>query len=194
MNYELPRIVESALQQQQCKFLVPRIRTQYLVSYVSMGLLLKYEILIIPCLGFQFSSAIGLIIRAASKLMSLGLHQFTSLRCLINQIHSFQPPKPSKYSMYKTNLIQDGQLFCQLLEGTSSKERILKTSWIILLNTIPLITTLPQVESFDTMDDSDVICIREDCERFWIDNKSSMQLNLGPCCFVVKVVTIPLTC
>ena len=44
----------------------------------------------------------------------------------------------------------------------------------ILLNTIPLITTLPQVESFDTMDDSDVICIRGDYEGFWIDNKSSM--------------------
>ncbi|RVX13376.1 hypothetical protein CK203_021010 [Vitis vinifera] len=39
----------------------------------------------------------------------------------------------------------------------------------------PLITTLPQVESFDTMDDSDVICIRGDCEGFWIDNKSSMH-------------------
>ncbi|KAL6346172.1 hypothetical protein AAG906_027907 [Vitis piasezkii] len=38
----------------------------------------------------------------------------------------------------------------------------------------PLITTLPQVESFDTMDDSDVICIRGDYEGFWIDNKSSM--------------------
>ncbi|KAL6327729.1 hypothetical protein AAG906_024698 [Vitis piasezkii] len=38
----------------------------------------------------------------------------------------------------------------------------------------PLITTLAQVESFDTMDDSDVICIRGDCEGFWIDNKSSM--------------------
>ena len=38
----------------------------------------------------------------------------------------------------------------------------------------PLITTLPKVESFDTMDDSDVICIRENCEGFWIDNKSSM--------------------
>ncbi|RVX22951.1 hypothetical protein CK203_008266 [Vitis vinifera] len=36
----------------------------------------------------------------------------------------------------------------------------------------PLITTLAQVESFDTMDDSDVICIRGDCEGFWIDNKS----------------------
>ncbi|RVW72464.1 hypothetical protein CK203_060492 [Vitis vinifera] len=39
----------------------------------------------------------------------------------------------------------------------------------------PLITTLAQVESFDTMDDSDVICIRGDCEGFWIDNKSSMH-------------------
>ena len=38
----------------------------------------------------------------------------------------------------------------------------------------PLITTLAQVESFDTMDDSDVICIRGDCVGFWIDNKSSM--------------------
>ncbi|RVW72143.1 hypothetical protein CK203_057974 [Vitis vinifera] len=38
----------------------------------------------------------------------------------------------------------------------------------------PLITTLAQVESFDTMDDSDVICIRGDYEGFWIDNKSSM--------------------
>ncbi|RVW87691.1 hypothetical protein CK203_057234 [Vitis vinifera] len=39
----------------------------------------------------------------------------------------------------------------------------------------PLITTLAQVESFDTMDDSDVICIRGDCEGFWIDNKSSIS-------------------
>ncbi|KAL6333211.1 hypothetical protein AAG906_028394 [Vitis piasezkii] len=39
----------------------------------------------------------------------------------------------------------------------------------------PLITTLLEVESFDTMDDSDVICIRENCEGLWIDNKSSMD-------------------
>ena len=38
----------------------------------------------------------------------------------------------------------------------------------------PIVTTLAQVESFDVMDDSDVICIQGDCERFWIDNKSSM--------------------
>ena len=38
----------------------------------------------------------------------------------------------------------------------------------------PLITTLAQVESFDVMDDSHTICIRGDCEGFWIDNKSSM--------------------
>ena len=38
----------------------------------------------------------------------------------------------------------------------------------------PLITTLPQVESFDTMYDSDVICIWGDYEGFQIDNKSFM--------------------
>ena len=38
----------------------------------------------------------------------------------------------------------------------------------------PLITTLAQVESFDVVDDSNTICIRGDCEGFWIDNKSSM--------------------
>ena len=38
----------------------------------------------------------------------------------------------------------------------------------------PLITILPQFESFDAMDDSNIICIQGDYERFWIDNKSSM--------------------
>ncbi|KAL6350674.1 hypothetical protein AAG906_028127 [Vitis piasezkii] len=37
----------------------------------------------------------------------------------------------------------------------------------------PLITTLPQVESFDTMDDSDVICIRGD----WTTRKSMIIRN-----------------
>ncbi|RVX18196.1 hypothetical protein CK203_004041 [Vitis vinifera] len=52
---------------------LPRIRIQYLVSYVSMVLLLRYGILIIPCLGFQFSNAIGLIIRSGIKVDEFGL-------------------------------------------------------------------------------------------------------------------------
>ena len=38
----------------------------------------------------------------------------------------------------------------------------------------PFIGALPQVEAFDAMDDSDAICMRGDCERIWIENKSSM--------------------
>ena len=39
-----------------------------------MGLLLRFEILITPSLGFQFSSVIGLTIIMALKLMNLVLH------------------------------------------------------------------------------------------------------------------------
>ena len=38
----------------------------------------------------------------------------------------------------------------------------------------PFIRTLPEVEAFDAMDDSDAICIRGDCEGIWIENKSFM--------------------
>ena len=101
MIFELPKIVESTLQLQQCKFLASRIKIQYLVSFVSMGLLLRFETLIIPCSRFQSSSVIGLIVRMESKLMILGLPQLTSTKQLINQILSFQPPRLSKFSMYK---------------------------------------------------------------------------------------------
>ena len=37
-----------------------------------------------------------------------------------------------------------------------------------------VISSLPQVELFDAMDDSDQICIRDDCERIWVENKSYM--------------------
>ena len=112
MSYKLPRIVELVLQPQQCKLQVQRIITQFLVSFVSMELLLKFGSLIIPCSGFQFSSVIGLTVRTTSKLKSLGLHQLTSPRWRINMIFSFQYPKISKFSMFKTELIQDGKLFC----------------------------------------------------------------------------------
>ena len=46
--------------------------------------------------------------------------------------------KLSKYFMCKTNLIQDGQLFCQLLKKISWIRREVMTLWTILLNTIPL--------------------------------------------------------
>ena len=39
-----------------------------------MGLLLRFEILITPSLGFQFSSVTGLTIITALKLMDLVLH------------------------------------------------------------------------------------------------------------------------
>ena len=39
----------------------------------------------------------------------------------------------------------------------------------------PFIRALPQVEVvFDAMDDSDAICMRDDCEGIWIENKSFM--------------------
>ena len=38
----------------------------------------------------------------------------------------------------------------------------------------PVISSLPQVESFDVMDDFDAICIRGDCEGIWVENKSYM--------------------
>ena len=47
-------------------------------------------------------------------------------------------PKLSKYFMCKTNMIQDGQLFCQLLKKISWIRREVMTLWTILLNTIPL--------------------------------------------------------
>ena len=136
MIFELPKIVESTLQLQQCKFLASRIKIQYLVSFVSMGLLLRFETLIIPCSRFQSSSVIGLIVRMESKLMILGLPQLTSTKQLINQILSFQPPRLSKFSMYKMNLLQDGQLFYQLLNKTSWKWTRVMISWTTLLNTI----------------------------------------------------------
>ena len=42
----------------------------------------------------------------------------------------------AKFSMYKMNLIQDGQLFYQLLNKTSWKGTRVMISWITLLNTI----------------------------------------------------------
>ena len=38
----------------------------------------------------------------------------------------------------------------------------------------PIISSLPQVELFDAMDDSNEICIRDDCEGIWVENKSYM--------------------
>ena len=38
----------------------------------------------------------------------------------------------------------------------------------------PVISSLPQVELFDAMDDFDQICIRDDCEGIWGENKSYM--------------------
>ena len=38
----------------------------------------------------------------------------------------------------------------------------------------PVISSLPQVESFDVMDDSDAICMRGNCEGIWDENKSYM--------------------
>ena len=36
------------------------------------------------------------------------------------------------------------------------------------------ISSLPQVESFDAMDDSDAIFMRGVCEGIWVENKSYM--------------------
>ena len=38
----------------------------------------------------------------------------------------------------------------------------------------PSISTIPKIYSFDDMDDSQAICIREDSEGIWIENNSSM--------------------
>ena len=54
-----------------------RIRIQYLVSYVFMGSLLRFGILITLCSEFQFSSVTGLTQTTALKLMNLALHWFT---------------------------------------------------------------------------------------------------------------------
>ena len=51
-----------------------KIRIQYLVSYIFMGLLLRFGILITPSSGFQFSSVTRLTIITALKLMNLVLH------------------------------------------------------------------------------------------------------------------------
>ena len=38
----------------------------------------------------------------------------------------------------------------------------------------PIISSLPQIESLDAMDDFDAICMRDDCEGIWVENKSYM--------------------
>ena len=38
----------------------------------------------------------------------------------------------------------------------------------------PSISTIPKIYSFDDMDDSQAICMREDSEGIWIENNSSM--------------------
>ena len=38
----------------------------------------------------------------------------------------------------------------------------------------PSISALPKLYSFDDMDDSQPICLRDDGEGIWIENKSSM--------------------
>ena len=38
----------------------------------------------------------------------------------------------------------------------------------------PSISAIPKIYSFDDMDDSQSICMREDSEGIWIENKSSM--------------------
>ena len=38
----------------------------------------------------------------------------------------------------------------------------------------PSISAIPKIYSFDDMDDSQAICMREDSEGIWIENKSSM--------------------
>ena len=38
----------------------------------------------------------------------------------------------------------------------------------------PSISAIPKIYSFDDMDDSQAICMREDCEGIWIENNSSM--------------------
>ena len=35
----------------------------------------------------------------------------------------------------------------------------------------PVISSLPQIESLDAMDDSDTTCIRGDCEGIWVENQ-----------------------
>ena len=57
------------------------------------------------------------------------------------------------------------------LDYTMFRIPVFKCNWVdnksdIKVDDHPLITTLPQVESFDTMDDFDVICIRGDYEGF----------------------------
>ena len=37
-----------------------------------------------------------------------------------------------------------------------------------------VIASLPQVELFDVMDNSDQICMRDDCDGNWVENKSYM--------------------
>ena len=38
----------------------------------------------------------------------------------------------------------------------------------------PSISAIPKIYSFDDMDDSQAICMREDSEGIWIENNSSM--------------------
>ena len=59
MTYELPKIVELVIELQHCKLQVLRIKIQCLVSFVFMGLLPRFGTLIIPCLGYRFSSVMG---------------------------------------------------------------------------------------------------------------------------------------
>ena len=80
----------------------------------------------------------------------------------------------SKFSMYKMNLIQDGQLFYQLLNKISWKWTRVKNNMDNSIEHHPVISSLPQVESFDVMDDTDAICMRDNCEGIWVENKSYM--------------------
>ena len=38
----------------------------------------------------------------------------------------------------------------------------------------PYVSAIPKIYSFDDMDDSQAICMREDSEGIWIENNSSM--------------------
>ena len=71
-------------------------------------------------------------------------------------------------------MIQDGKFFYQLLNKTSRKGTQVMISLDNSIEHHPVISSFPQVESFDAMDDFDVICMWSDYEGIWVENKSYM--------------------